>query len=1134
MVSNVLRYPRFLHVSVSVVVWVFIGSLATARESFDGLIRLASKPTLSPDGKTLVVSWAGDLWRVATNGGLATQLTRHPSMDTDPVISPDGSQVAFASSRRGSRQVFVMPVDGSLAPAQLTNHSEGFGVEQWHPDGKRILCTIIRDHGWRYSNSQRFSYVSADPENPLPEEALFDAYGDDPRISPNGKKVLFTREGQRWWRKGYRGSGASQIWVHDLDRADKQYELLLDHEAGSRSPIWSPSGNTFYYSGQRDGVFNLRHRDLETGSERQLTNFDDDSVVSPTISGDGSMMVFTHLFDLYSLRLGNDGTSVGKPKKIRIEVPGDSPRTTEQRRILSKATNVSFSRDGLEIAFIAGGDLWVMDTELREPVQITNSPEDEDEPLFSSDGNSIVFTSDRGGQRDLWKAERGDDESYWWLNSRFTLTRLTDDKEVEYNTAWSPDGKHIAFLRERGDLWLIKPDGTEARQIVEAWSSPSYDWSPDGSWLVCALSDSDFNSDIWLLSIDGSREPFNLSRHPDNDRSPKWSPDGRSIVFTGRRRDGETDIHYVWLRAEDDAKSKRDRTLEKALEKMKKARPPKKKEAELSQKKPDSADEKVTGKDKAAPPEKKGEPAEKGQSEKPKTSGPKSTEIDFDGIHDRTHRISLPGVSESGLFWSHDSKKVAFSAKIDGKEGTYTVEPAGDTKPKLLVAKTGSFPHWVAKGNQVRWLSGGVPGTVSSTGMTWSYTFKVRQMVDLPARFRAAFDECWRMMRDHFYDPELNNRDWDSIRQKYAPMAEQAIDGEALSKVVYLMLGELNASHLGFSYRGPSLAPRAPTDAWTETTAHLGLRFDRALDGPGLMIRDVLKTSPANKKGIGEGERLVSINGTEIEKGAILTELLNGFLNRDIELGIRGLDGKDRQVSLRPISYSAARSLVYKRWVESNRQRVEKASRGRLGYLHIASMNATSFDRFEEELYAAGAGRDGMVIDVRENGGGYTTDHLLTILTQPRHAFTVPRGGSPGYPQDRMVYASWHRPITVLCNQNSFSNAEIFSHAIQSLGRGKVVGVPTAGGVISTGSRSIMDLGSIRLPFRGWFRIDNGEDMELNGAAPEHVIWPQPGQIPAGLDLQLDQAIKVLVAEARRARRQPLPEARTASERRNP
>jgi tricorn protease len=199
--------------------------------------------------------------------------------------------------------------------------------------------------------------------------------------------------------------------------------------------------------------------------------------------------------------------------------------------------------------------------------------------------------------------------------------------------------------------------------------------------------------------------------------------------------------------------------------------------------------------------------------------------------------------------------------------------------------------------------------------------------------------------------------------------------------------------------------------------------------------------------------------------------------------------------------------------------------------MHIRSMGWSSFQKFEAELYAVGHGKDGLVIDVRNNGGGFTTDHLLTALTQPAHAITVPRGGGEGYPQSRQVYATWSKPVVVLCNQNSFSNAEIFSHAIKNLGRGKLVGVPTAGGVISTGGRRIMDVGSIRMPFRGWFVLKTGEDMELNGAVPDHVLWPEPGQMPAGKDLQLEKAVQVLRADVQAWKARPRPPLRRSSER---
>jgi tricorn protease len=234
---------------------------------------------------------------------------------------------------------------------------------------------------------------------------------------------------------------------------------------------------------------------------------------------------------------------------------------------------------------------------------------------------------------------------------------------------------------------------------------------------------------------------------------------------------------------------------------------------------------------------------------------------------------------------------------------------------------------------------------------------------------------------------------------------------------------------------------------------------------------------------------------------------------------------------LRPIAYPVAQALLYEHWLRHNRKVVADASKGQFGYLHISQMAMPNFRKFEEELVSQGAGRDGLVIDVRENPGGSIADHLLTALTQPVHAITVPRGGGPGYPMDRKVYTSWNKPIVVLCNQNSGSNAEIFSHAIKTLKRGQLVGVPTAGAVVSTGSAQVFDAGVLRLPTRGWFTLNDGEDMEKNGAVPHHLVWLEPNTLPHGRDAQMTKAIEVLRADVEVWKKRPQPKLKLSTDR---
>ncbi|MEM9703209.1 MAG: S41 family peptidase, partial [Planctomycetota bacterium] len=523
--------------------------------------------------------------------------------------------------------------------------------------------------------------------------------------------------------------------------------------------------------------------------------------------------------------------------------------------------------------------------------------------------------------------------------------------------------------------------------------------------------------------------------------------------------------------------------------------------------------------------------------------------------------ISRPGTSEGGLFWIDDDTLTFASSG-----GTYKVDlpgkPGASSSPARLSSSSGSFVRRFA-GGKAAWLVRGTPGTITTSGKTESYSFTARQALTQAGRMRTGFGAAWRLMKDNWYDPSFNNRDWTAVRDKYLPIAEAAADARQLGEVVSMMLGELNGSHLGFYPSGVS--SYRPSQSWSESVGHLGVRFVDGADGPGWLVRDVLEGGPAADSDVDlqPGDRILAVDGIEVGPNVGPTAVLTGISARDVELTILDAESdeaedkadengeadeeeeegdeateggedeepKSRTVILRPISYGYARSLLYQHWLEHNRQTVDELSGGKLGYLHIRSMNGSSLLEYERQLYNVGYGREGLIIDVRDNGGGSTADRLLTSLTQPIHAITVPRGGSAGYPQDRKVYASWSKPIVVLCNQNSFSNAEIFSHAIKTLRRGKVVGVRTAGGVISTGSATVTDVGRIRQPFRGWYVAATGEDMELNGAVPHVELWPQPGELPAGKDRQLEKAVTVLKKQVKKAKKSPPPALLKATDR---
>ena len=292
--------------------------------------------------------------------------------------------------------------------------------------------------------------------------------------------------------------------------------------------------------------------------------------------------------------------------------------------------------------------------------------------------------------------------------------------------------------------------------------------------------------------------------------------------------------------------------------------------------------------------------------------------IDFDGIQRRLRRISIPNSTEGNLFWSPDSKKLAFSASVEGKRGTYSVQLPDSLTPKLIVAATGSRARWTKSPDRILWLTSGVPTSQAISGAKTAYSFTAYQTVSRSDRHRAAFNAAWRVMNDWWYDSNFANRNWDRVQRKYTGIAGNTPDLNSLSRVIHLMLGELNGSHLGFRHGTP---PKNSEDDWRPVTAHLGVRFDSSFAGSGLKIADVIPQGPADQveSQLSVGELILSVDGRKVDRSFDLTQVLNGRLDRDISLRVQGAGKKatERDVVLRPTTYSAVRAWLYRQWMDS-------------------------------------------------------------------------------------------------------------------------------------------------------------------------------------------------------------------------
>ncbi len=1073
---------------------------ATAGTPGSGEITLASWHCLSPDGSKVVFEWRDDLWSVGIDGGRATRLTAHPARDSYPMFSPDGSTLLFCSTREGVLQLFSMPAGGGPA-TQHTFHSEGANLESISPDGTTALVRGKRDapgfRPWRL--------IEINLQREAPESYLFDATGHSASYSPDGSRVLFCREGEQLYRKGYRGPRASSIWLHDV--ASGSFVPVVKEEIEARSPVWQPDGAGFYYVSERDGCFNLWQRELGTGADRQVTDFEGDGVVRPTISRDGGTIVFRRGFHLWRLRT----TDGAEPERIDIHQREDLADTSSELRKITGTVDCDFSASGLEIVFKAEGELWAMDTVLREPNRITRTPGNEDDPVFSKDGRHVYFHYDDGIEANIWRLSRRDDEEFWWRADSFEREQVTHGPEAKSRFQLSPDGSHLAWVAGSGKLTVARADGSEPRVLFSCWNPPTYDWSPDGQWIVFAAQDQNFNRDIYIVPVDGSREPFNVSRHPDFEGSPRWSPDGRRIAFTGRRLNNEMGLFFVDLRLREAVRSSRDRKELEAEEMMRED--PLYQEHETSEGDDEPDDEPDDGASEMLDLPEREEPLD--------VRPPRSRlQIDFAGLSDRIVRLNTRGIEPERVIWSHDSESLLFQSKNSNNEKLYRIE-ASRKGDMTVVAKHRGLPIRVDRDGTLYWIVSRDP-SILRKGKLSSFRIRARMERDRVAHQRLCYRLVWRTLRDRFYDEHLNGLDWKRMLAKYEEAAATAPDSASFDVIVSMLLGELNASHLSFD---SEVWPRPWENEGAEFqhTRHVGIRFARSGPGDPLTVAHVIADSPAANASppIREGDTIVKVNGRRVDGSTPVHRFMNGRLDRDIELVVRDAEGRTHGHRLEPITYNKATLLAEDEMISNNRLRVEELSGGRLGYIHIERMNWDEFEQFERQIYAAGHGKEGLVIDIRDNGGGTITDHLLTVLCQPRHAVTIPRDGGPGYPQDRKVYASWHKPLVVLCNQNSYSNAEIFAHAIKTLDRGKIVGVQTAGGVISAGKDRILDAGTLRVPFRGWFLASSGEDMEMNGAMPDHVVWPHPGQLIQGEDPQLAKAVEVLLADVESVERKP-------------
>ena len=1014
---------------------------------------------VSPDGKTIVFSYKGDLFTVAATGGAARQLTTNPAYDSCPVWSPDGKKIAFISDREGSLDIYIVSKDGG-EPQRLTTNSSA-----------ETLLTFKDNEHVLYSSSlipSAKSNIFASAKFPQIYEVsikggrsrLFTAMPMAAiSINPVTGDILYQdmKGSEDIFRKHHQSPICRDIWL----LSGGKYKKLTDFGGEDRNPVWTTDGKGYYYLSEKDGTSNVYYRSLDGATERQLTHHTQNPVRYLTAANDGTLC-YGYDGEIYTVKSG------AAPQRVNISIVSDRPDKDLVREVkTSGATDICVSPNGKEIAFVLHGDVYMTSIDYKTTRQITDTPEQERNLSISPDGRSIAYASERNGCWSVYQTKLANkDEKLFTYANDLTEEQLTDGKATSFQPQYSPDGKEMAFIENRGTLRIINLANRQIRTVMDGKFNFSYtdgdlwyDWRPDGKWLISSyIGNGGYqNHDIALVDASGKQAPFNLTNSGYSDGNGKWVLYGRAMLFKsnrdGYKNHGGHGAHsdYYIMFFDIDAYERFLMTKE---------------EKELyDEAKKEAANENLDIKN---------------CRKRICRLTVNSAQMGDAMLTAKGDTLYYQAAFEKGMdLWKHDllENKTEIVLKDVGGRSLST-----DKKQKTLFL--------LSRGNIKKIdLSKGKPSNVD-----FETVFNYRPYEER----KNLFEHVWRQVDDKFYRADIHGVDWAGYRKVYEKFLPHINNEYDFRDMLGEMLGELNASHTGARYTGKGA---------TLKTATLGAFFDERYDGDGLKIEEIIYGGPLaiRNTGIKAGDIIEKIDGTPIRKGEDYNYLLDGKADKPIHLTIGG-----RDIIVKPISQSKQDELLYDRWVERNRQLVDSLSGGRLAYVHIRSMNGDCFRKLYNELLSEeNRNRDAVIVDERHNGGGWLHDDLCHLLSGRQHSHFNAHGKYIGIDPGQQ----WVKPSCVLICEDDYSNACGFPREYQDLGIGKLIGTPVAGTASSVWWETLVNGITFGIPQIGRIDIrgDYGENTLLQ---PEIVVYNTPEDYLNGRDRQLEKAVEEMLKEA--------------------
>lgn len=1038
-------------------------------------------PAISPDGKTVAFSYKGDIWTVPANGGQARQITTNPAYDAYPVWSPDSRQIAFASSREGSMDIYVVGRDGGT-PRRVTTDSGDEYPMAWRNDSTIMLKASIMPKATSIMFAN-FSQVYEVSDKGGRMRLFSDIPMEDISVGNDGALLYHDNKGyEDPFRKHHQSPICRDIWLYK----GGNYTKLTNFAGEDRTPVWGGDNNTYYYLSEEDSTFNVYKRRIGETAKTQLTHYKGNPVRFLTRSTDGTLC-YAYDGAIYTLKEGS------QPVRLNLSMVADDGSDKLRRQVLrSGATEFAVSPSGKEIAFVVHGDVYVTSTDYTTTKRITDTPEQERNVNFSPDGRSLVYASERGG---LWQIYQtsivNKDEKQFTYATQLKEEQLVKSSLVDMQPAYSPDGKSVAYIEDRGALKAVDVKTKAVRQLMDGKFQYSYSdgdlwfqWSPDSKWLLSNYIGHGGwnNSDIALVPADGSQKITNLTNSGYNDNNGRWVLGGKAMLFMSDRAGYRS--HGSWG-AEDDAyimffdldayerfrMGKEERALYDEAHKKEKADATKKKRPLIKLGKKKKDDKK---KDEA-----------------------KTLKFDLANCRDRVIRLTVNSSHMADAILSPGGDTLYYQAKFEGGYDLWKHDLV-ENKTEIVMKNVGygleadkDFKNLYVYNNGIKQID---LAKNSQKGIDFEANFNYR-----PYEERAyIFNHVWQQVKDKFYDPKLHGVDWEGYKKTYAKFLPYINNNYDFRDMLSEMLGELNGSHTGARYY--------PEGA-TLKTAALGLFFDNDYEGDGLKVEEVINRGPfaVRNTGVKKGCIIEAIDGQKIAKGSDYTSLLDGKAGKMTRVSVFDPSRKKRfDVVVRAISRSAQADLLYRRWVDRNREMVDSISNGTIGYVHVKAMDSESFRTvFSQLLSDSMRQKKAVIVDERHNGGGWLHDDLCTLLSGKQYAKFIAHGKYIGYDP----WNKWVKPSCVMICEDDYSNGHGFPAVYKTLGIGKLVGAPVAGTMTAVWWESMMNGMIFGIPQVGNQAMD-GTFFENKELKPDIEVYNTPADYETGNDEQLKAAVE--------------------------